>query len=187
METIDFKNLIIKLEQEHYPRDPRKEFDHLGTMAFYSKKYSLGDKPQLNIVDCQAIETNKAFLSLPVYMYDHSGITISTKPFGCHWDSGKLGIIYCEYAKARKEGLNPSKLKALLESEVKEYDQYLTGDVWCYSIETTDKEQLDSCCGFYGYSYCLAEAKTAAMWWYKELKRKALQEAKEHSWYTSQL
>lgn len=187
MEIIKFKNLIIKIEQDTDPINPRTDFDHIGTMAFFHKRYTLGDKHTLDISDCEAIEASKAYLSLPVYMYDHSGITISTKPFGCPWDSGKLGIIFCEYAKAKKEGLTPTKLKACLESEVKEYDQYLRGDIWCYSIETTEGEQLDSCCGFYGYSYCLAEAKTQLMWWAKELKRKALQEAKEHSWYLSQL
>ena len=32
---------------------------------------------------------------LPLYLYDHSGITMSTKPFSCRWDSGHVGWIYC--------------------------------------------------------------------------------------------
>ena len=37
---------------------------------------------------------------LPVYLYDHSGIRISTSPFSCPWDSGQVGVIYCTKKKA---------------------------------------------------------------------------------------
>jgi hypothetical protein len=187
METVTFKNLIIKIEHDTDPLNPRKDFYHLGTMAFFHKRYELGDKHTLDIPDCEAIEANKAYCSLSVFMYEHSGITISTRPFSCPWDSGKLGIIFCEYSLAEKEGLTPEQLRSRLQAEVEEYNTYLVGDIWYYSIEKTDGESLDSCGNFYGYDYCLTEAKNQASWWSKELKRKALQEAKEHFWYVNQL
>ena len=31
---------------------------------------------------------------LLLYMYEHGGITISSSPYGCPWDSGTVGFIY---------------------------------------------------------------------------------------------
>lgn len=36
---------------------------------------------------------------LPLFLYDHSGITMSTGPFHCPWDSGQVGFIYMTYEK----------------------------------------------------------------------------------------
>jgi hypothetical protein len=38
---------------------------------------------------------------LPLYLYDHSGITMSCGPFSCPWDSGQVGIIKCSLADAQ--------------------------------------------------------------------------------------
>jgi hypothetical protein len=50
-----------------------------------------------------------------------------------------------------------SKAINLMIAEVKTYDQYLTGEVYGYSIEPTDKNKSiecdDSCWGFYGYDH----------------------------------
>ena len=59
------------------------------------------------------------------------------------------------------------KVTNVLESEVKTYDQYLTGDVYGYEIyEVSEcdkgcehKEFVDSCWGFYGEDECMTEAK----------------------------
>ncbi len=34
------------------------------------------------------------YIILPLFLYDHSGITMSTGPFSCPWDSGQVGWIY---------------------------------------------------------------------------------------------
>ncbi len=40
---------------------------------------------------------------LPLYLYDHGGITMSTGPFSCRWDSGQVGWIYAEKKKFIEE------------------------------------------------------------------------------------
>jgi hypothetical protein len=37
-----------------------------------------------------------------LYLYDHSGITISTSPFSCGWDSGQVGFIYLTRQKCEE-------------------------------------------------------------------------------------
>lgn len=104
------------------------------------------------------------YVMLPLYLYDHSGITISTGPFNCPWDSGQVGYIYVTkeaikseftYQKVTKKARQ--KAIEIMQSEVKTYDQYLTGSVYGYTIEPTDENKNiecdDSCWGFFGYDH----------------------------------
>lgn len=187
METIEYKGLSIKIEQDDMPINPRNDYDHLGILACLHKRYDLGDTHDMDVSDLLAIEASDAYISLPVYLYDHSGITISTTPFSCQWDSGKIGVIFCTVDKAQKEGMTVEKVKEYLKGEVEAYDKYLTGDIWFYSVESPDGVQLDSCGGFYGYEYCLEQAKEQASWWHSELIKQAKKEEQELAWYNSQL
>lgn len=101
---------------------------------------------------------------LPLYLYDHSGITMRTSSFSCNWDSGQVGFIYCTKEKAMKEfGCSENEWREratdCLEDEVKTYDQYLTGDVYGYIIKDEQGEEVESCWGFFGHDYCEQEAK----------------------------
>lgn len=89
---------------------------------------------------------------LPLYLYDHSGITMKTSPFSCPWDSGRVGFIYISKEKAAKEfgaNVTPEFMYAHLDVEVKEYDAYLRGEVYAWEIEK-DGEIVDSCGGYLG-------------------------------------
>jgi hypothetical protein len=50
---------------------------------------------------------------LPVYLYDHSGLTINTTGFTCPWDSGQIGWIYAshEQVKAEYGAVTPENLR----------------------------------------------------------------------------
>lgn len=105
---------------------------------------------------------------LPLYLYDHSGITMNTTGFSCPWDSGQVGIIYVTKEQIRKEWkakrISP-KLRALvyqnMVAEVKVYDDFLTNNVFGFSIER-EGEEIDSCWGYYGdpEEYLIPEGKT---------------------------
>ena len=74
---------------------------------------------------------------------------MKTSPFSCGWDSGQVGYIYMTKERAKEEGLkDPFKT---LEHEVKEYDHYIVGNCYGYTIEDEDGDFLDSCGGFLGY------------------------------------
>ncbi len=139
---------------------------------------------------CQEL-FDKDHVRLPLYLYDHSGITMSTGRFSCPWDSGRVGFIYCSLDKAQKEwgsfkngtgwdatSDNPDyQGKTLrewvaycLEGEVETYDAFLTGDVVGFVAKDWDGEQIDSCWGYYPdhdvpyrerFDYPISEAKAA--------------------------
>lgn len=104
-----------------------------------------------------------AIAVLPLYLYDHSGITMNTEGFSCPWNSGQVGFIYATKESIAKifgeETPTLERIEECLKHEVKAYDQYLTGDIWSYAIEDEAGEILDSCCGFYGHDEAQREAE----------------------------
>ena len=102
---------------------------------------------------------------LPLFLYDHSGITMSTGSFSCPWDSGQVGWIYISIEKAAQEGWKtPEQAYKAMQAEVEEYDHYLTGQCYGYVVEDAEGEELDSCWGFLGDSdYVRGEMQAAAM------------------------
>jgi len=88
---------------------------------------------------------------LPLYLYDHGGITMNTGGFSCPWDSGQVGWIYASYEDVRKEygSLDLDRAESLLKSEVESYDHYLTGQCYGFKLYENDNE-IDSCWGFFG-------------------------------------
>jgi len=156
----------LEIKRDEEPLNPRECMDPLGKMVCMHKRYSLGDKHDLKSSDFigwdgihEHLEKElDAVVILPLYLYDHSGITMSTNPFSCPWDSGQVGFIYVIDEQCKKEGFHKVKSFALereqvekiLRSEVEEYDQYLRGDVWGYVITDDRGVQRDACWGIYG-------------------------------------
>ena len=166
----------VKVVQDEYPINPRKEYDNLGTMVCFHSRYNLGDKHDFDIESIQEFVKRKDVFSLPLYLYDHSGITISTASFSCPWDSGQVGYIFVEREKFLKEfGFKKMTKKAkerlnnILAGEVGEYDNYLTGDVYGYRVEDEEGNTIESGWGFNGdQEYCFKEGVSTAEWLIKK-------------------
>jgi hypothetical protein len=173
---LTLKNHKIKIIQDNDPTSPRED-DNLGIMVCFHGRYNLGDNHDYNKNNYdswneleKAIEKNEKPLAiLPLYLYDHSGITISTAPFGCRWDSGQVGFIFTTREKVSElmganVTRNSKKLREKLEKqligEVETYDQYLTGDIYGYEIYDEEENLVDSCWGYYGQEECLKEAES---------------------------
>lgn len=199
----------VQVIQDPDAPNPRKEFDSMGHMACWHRRYDLGDEnathgthspdelmrylyqdgggdmtdPEtgdeldyLSDLDMDKvvkwIEDN--YVVLPLFLYDHSGITMSTSAGrfqaidSAGWDWGIVGVIYLskaevihEYGAWNDEAI--ARAMKYLEGEVQEYDAYLRGDVWGIVVEklipchcgnpecghNEGYEQLDACWGFY--------------------------------------
>lgn len=191
-----------KIEQDEDPMHPRKEFDQVCKMACWHSRYKLGDEqpkesgaeflwnlagyteetpwwPENEIIEKAISRLKKnGYEILPLYLYDHGGITMNTTGFTCRWDSGQVGWIYVDkesiVSNWPKEAHRwRKKAIEVMLGEVKEYDMFLTGDVHGYIIskwEEVDGEweevddRYDSCWGFYGEEYCEEEAKAECAW-----------------------
>lgn len=89
----------------------------------------------------------KNLVLLPVYLYDHSGLTISTHPFSCPWDSGQVGFIYVTKQQAAQQQIKFEDCDKILQQEVAELDSFLRGDVYYYRtvklLESTERSEED--------------------------------------------
>lgn len=98
---------------------------------------------------------------LPIYIYDHSGITINTQEFHCQWDSGQIGFVYVSKEAVKKEWewkliskKRREHIEGILKANIAVIDDYLRGNVFGYMIEPMNANNKiecdDSCCGYYG-------------------------------------
>lgn len=146
--------LRLYIFQDELAEDPR-EWDNQTVMYCDHPRHILGDKDaEYPTGDC---------ISLPLYLYDHSGLRISTGPGvfpDRRFDVSFIGYIYVT-PKILTEEFNNDKTKALaaMKSEVDTYNTWLSGDVWAYIIQKliecpechhTELKHVDSCGGFYG-------------------------------------
>lgn len=189
--------LILKIIADFDPLNPRVDYDEASTMVCDHRNYNLGDedghdKARSAIRNSRdyreawedwdkedhldfshgpdlykAIKRCSDIITLPLYLYDHSGITIRCNPFSCPWDSGQVGFAFMAYSTIREsfmcKRVTPSILERayeLIKSEVRVYDMYLTGDVWGYVIETQEGDEVDSCWGFFGSEEVEKEAES---------------------------
>jgi hypothetical protein len=123
---------------------------------------------------------------LPLYLYQHSGLTIQTTPFSCRWDSGQVGWAYVtdtcakemgcvgdrreydkesqEIRKSRVVGTwDQEALEEAIRGEVSVYDDYLNGRCYGYEVVGLEDTVLESCWGFIeDLDYVRLEAREAA-------------------------
>jgi len=167
VETLKLKNNktleIVHDEDADSPRD----WDNLTKMVCFHRRYRLGDLSDSYIEDDYSswdelyediMRRDNPLVIKPLYMYDHSGITISTEPFSCSWDSGQIGYVFITPQRAEELGVaiwddEPwfdyiKRLEGYLKNEVKMYDNYVTGDVYGYRVVDQEGNEEDSCWGY---------------------------------------
>lgn len=170
METIDTKNYRLTIEQDNMAESPRTAWDNLGKLITVHSRYALGDENFNNMSDFDDyIESLEDGIYLPVFLYDHSGLSVSISSFSCPFDSGQLGYIYLSikdivenFGDASKESIE--KAKQCLKSEIKELNMFITGDVYFWELDKKSKcgecdiihyEHKESLGGIYGYEYVM--------------------------------
>lgn len=183
VDTIEGKDgYKIRICYDEDSEDPRTFFTNFGTFVLSHRKYSVANETDFKFQDYNGWEAlQKAVVKehgpcviLPVFMYDHSGVALSTVREGCfadQWDSGVLGFIFVSHKRIRDEfALKHVSKKALaksreiLVSEVELYGYYLNGEVYCYDIlDEAGNETGTSGMGFFGYDHDKNGLKEAAL------------------------
>jgi hypothetical protein len=148
----------LRIVHDEDPQDPR-EWDNLGTMVCWHRRYDLGDE-QPSEYPGEYQDGLPPHVALPLYLYDHGGITMRTTNFSCGWDSGQVGFIYVPIAKVKAEygwkvltAKRRAQIEQYLRNEVQTYDHYLTGNVYGFELEKQvagEWEPDESCWGFFG-------------------------------------
>lgn len=171
-----------EIEQDDAPDDPR-QWGTPSKFLFFHKRYNLGDKNPYktddyrswNELEAVIVKDLKPVAMIDVGMVDHSGLTLY-EGSGAHpcdpggWDSGRIGFALITREAALKEFSTnriTKKIKdrcfEILRADLEVYNQYVSGDVWMFTVRDQDNEVLEAVGGWYGYKDCEEEAKRAAM------------------------
>ena len=185
MSTTEEKRYILEIVPDTCPESPR-EWSNLCTLATAHRRYTLGDiefdgdmtdliyslEPD---IEDEVVEMSQElsqedidnyvmdrfddlYFHRTVYLYDHSGLSVSLGGFSCPWDSGPVGIIFVrkdeaqkEYCMTKRELTIEEYVDEIMENEIEVFDQYLRGDIYGFVLKDQRGEEVDSCRGFYGY------------------------------------
>jgi len=157
-----YRGYTIEIYPDLDPTNPR-DWDNLGTMVCFHPRYELGDPHNYTPEELIALIKSGDYLCLPLYLFDHSGLAMSTDANrfavwdSAGWDWGQVGYIIVSKEKIRKEynckritrKIREKVLNAL-RAEVQAYDAFLRGEVYGYTIIDPHGEPIDSCWGFLG-------------------------------------
>lgn len=159
----EYKGYKIEIFVEENAESPR-EWDNLGKMLACHNRYNLGDVERISVDEIketvEPLLKRKDAVVLPLYVYEHGGITMNTSGFSCPWDSGMVGYIYADadavrenfgMVKGAKIGKKVLKHVAeILKSEVETYADYLEDNVYGYRITNSKGEEMYCLWGFIG-------------------------------------
>lgn len=145
---------FVTAEQDQWPLNPRENDCNYCTICYIRNRYlgsskydddmDFTDSNDLNDYLTELKDRGTEFVSVPLYAYVHSGITISTGSFGNPWDSGCFGVAICT-----KEQVGDvygydidwqQHAEDIIESEIETYDKFLTGEMYVYSTYFYCKE-----------------------------------------------
>jgi hypothetical protein len=176
MEAIETRTLdhgiTLTLYSDPEPLNPRTEYEEAAHMVCWHPDYNLGDR-QIRLDNSEATSIEEFILEqtedpnavvLMLWLYDHSGITISATEVGVNcpfwgdsagWDTSVVGFIFMttadivrEYGSDTPE--NRTLAKEQMFGEVQTYDDYLTNNCYGYVIEDTTGNELESLWGMLG-------------------------------------
>lgn len=166
---INNKTYIIRVDYCEWCDNPR-DWSNATYLYLSHRKYNFPKEGNLYIDEYEDINEQiekyekQGYWILPVYAYEHGGITISLGSFCDSWDSGLLGWVYCDEKLRKQENIETEEqFYDLAKNEIKMYDKYLQGDcydVYGYCVE--DKEELEPLHGYYpvedyNYEECIKE------------------------------
>ena len=129
------------------PNNPIKNDLNWVDFICFHRNYSLGNNKNFSSSDYNSFtemekaikKQEKPLVILPLFMYEHSGITLSTTPFSCRFDSGQLGFVFISKTKFDemfgKECKGKKKLAAdIIKQAVEIYSNYVNGDTYHVNI-----------------------------------------------------
>ena len=153
MESTIYKGYRIEVDFDEFADNPRELCEYQSEMICAHKRYNLGDE-DFDSEDFDGWDDMENFygkncIILPLYLYDHSGITMNTTGFHCPWDSGQVGVIRWKKESIRKEfnikritKKHKTMIEEHLKGEIQEYDRYLRGDIYMVQIFDNETDEL---------------------------------------------
>lgn len=203
--TVPYKGYNINIYYDNDAESPRTFCEPLGTMYTAHRRYCPEEQFDAHFNINEVFDGKlgnfrdsflKQYIALPIYLYDHGGLAVSTSSFCDSWDSGFFGIIAISLQKVREEygwkvitQERRKKIESYLQGEIDTYNEWLHGEVYGFDISVDEDKDEDgvlpeideSCWGFYGddgIEEIIREAKASIDCEVEALARRQLQEQK---------
>tara|TARA_S200002703_G_scaffold159715_1_gene174273 strand:- start:1833 stop:2399 length:567 start_codon:yes stop_codon:yes gene_type:complete len=177
IKTIKTKNFLADIHIDNDCTSPRDAYwsDNFGTLIAFHSRMNLSDDDTWNKEELLDHINRDDVFALPVYIYEHSGVALSTSEFMCKWDSGQVGYIFVSHEDIIKEygELDLKKTEKLLDTEIETYSKYLNGECYGYQIyDKADKDccpdSIDDCWGYIGLEHIEEEVKSSLEYWERD-------------------
>ena len=149
-QEITVENITVEIFYDQFADSPR-EWDNSTKFVMFHKRYNLPNEIGIDHNDYSSWSEMQEALQekykhgWAVFMYDHSGVTLSLSAFGDRWDSGQVGFI------VSNEG-TPEEAYKWATSELKTFSHYMNGEMFGVSV-FEDTELVDTNLGYYGYDH----------------------------------
>lgn len=158
---IEYKGKQIEIVQDEDAQSPQEDGDNgLFLVANHRDFYvpEPGEKRVPNDPEELIEHYRKTHWIFPLEAYIHGEVRLALSRGGNfpdrQWDVSQLGFVFA----AKKEWRLSNKAREAAKSLTETWNQYLSGDVYGYVVGE------DSCWGFYGYDYCVEEARRIVDW-----------------------
>lgn len=149
VETHSQSGFTLTIWRDEDAMNPRHD-SNLGVL------YILRPPRGMSMTDVAAYapDAESAPIKIPIYVLDHGGISIRSRPFHCPWDSWRAGTYYvteetivAEYGDSTPASLALAERVARAELDV--YARWVEGETYGYTISKGDAD-ITSCGGYYG-------------------------------------
>ena len=138
-----YKGHTYIVDYDEYRMNPRDEFENLGTIYANRRDFNFDNAIIPDLVE-QGLLTNEShpkatrkfkrdYICRLVYYYEHGGIALSMRSFGCPFDSGVFGWIAVPKSKVRQEYGCKRVTK-----KIEELQAYINGEVYVWCVDNED-------------------------------------------------
>jgi hypothetical protein len=141
----------LQIHIDDFPSSPRKDDEPLNTIVAWHRRYALSDTDEFDTPEDFLLEMKRSKQQFyPLYLMDHTILTLQTEPFGGiygQWDSGQVGWVYAPHDRIRDYlGVKRitkavrERVEKMIDTDLEVYSAYLNGWVYGYTIEARDPE-----------------------------------------------
>lgn len=163
-ETLTHNGVAIAIYQDEGAQSPR-EWEDTGLFLVANHRDCYIPEPGEKRIPSDPEELVERWKGthwiFPLEAYIHSGVRLALSQEGNfpdrQWDVSQLGFVFA----AKKEWRLSASARKAAQVLINTWNQYFSGDVWGYVVDE-DGPNENSCCGFYGFDYCVQEAKSVA-------------------------
>lgn len=164
-ETFQVNGLTVKIAHDELEEGPSRDADNALFIVAKHSQFYVPAPGQSRIPESakEVFDTyKKSHWVFNLEAYIHSGVCLALSGEGNfpdrQWDVSQVGFVFVSKKEWR---LNKTARKMAL-SLIETWNQYLSGDVWYWTVEDSTGKELEACGGCYGLDYAKKEASAAA-------------------------